>query len=188
MNYRILTTVILLASIWTISIYGFFTPGFDITLALMPRDTGQWWGVFTSVLVHQNLAHLITNTAPLILFLVLLQFKGDRTFFTALPLCLITGAVLLWCIGRTGAHIGASGLVFALFGFLIANAVFTRRSTDFLIALAVVAAYWGLLAGLLPGDPTVSWEGHVCGTAGGVCTSWLVSRVFSKRRRVAHLH
>ena len=175
-NARILTIATFVGSVWGVSIFAFLNPGFDLKLALIPRATNQWWGIFTNAFVHQNLPHLLANTAPLIVFLVLLQIKGNRTFFTAAPLCLILGALLLWCFGRDGAHIGASGLVFALFGCLVANAYFARRLMDFMIALAVVLGYWGLIGGLLPRDPTISWDGHLAGVVGGVFTSWLVSR------------
>ena len=179
-NPRILTIATLIGAVWCVSIFAFLNPGFDLSLALIPRATDQWWGVFTSAFVHQNFSHLLANTVPLLVFLVLLQIKGNRIFFTAIPLCLTLGALLLWCFGRDGAHIGASGLVFALFGFLIANAWFARRATDFMIAFAVVLGYWGLIDGLLPRDPTISWDGHLAGVVGGVCTSWLVSRDTSK--------
>jgi membrane associated rhomboid family serine protease len=172
---RLLTIAIIIALIWVISTFTFVNPGLEFKLALIPRATDQWWGIFTNVFVHQDWFHLFSNTIPLIWFLLLLQGNGNREFFSALPLCLLLGALPLWLFGREGVHIGASGLVFALFGYLIANAFFARRVSDFIFAVAVVAGYWGLIGGLLPSDPTVSWDGHVSGVCGGIVSSWLVS-------------
>ncbi|MDH3673844.1 MAG: rhomboid family intramembrane serine protease [Gammaproteobacteria bacterium] len=178
-----MTIATLVSLMWGVSVVGFLNPGIELNLALIPRATDQWWGIFTNAFVHQDILHLLANTAPLVVFLVLLQIKGNRVFFTAVPLCLVLSALPLWFFGRGGAHIGASGLVFALFGFLIANACFSRRATDFMIALAVALGYWGLIGGLLPRDPTISWDGHLAGMIGGIFASWWVSRQVAGARR-----
>ena len=169
---------LVILTIWAVSIMGFLYESLPIQLALIPR-TAQWWGVFSSPLVHRDLTHLLANTGPLIIFLALLQIRGSRTLIVVLSLCWILSGLLLWLFGRSGAHIGASGLVFALFGYLIAISLLARRVLDVLIALFVVVGYWGLswglMQGLLPGDPFVSWDGHLAGMFGGICGAWLLN-------------
>ena len=100
-------------------------------------------------------------------------------------MCLTTAGFGLWLFGRSGAHIGASGLVFALFGLLLANAVFRRGVVDILIGVGVALGYWGLLFGLFPTETRVSWDGHLIGFVGGILTSWLLSRR-DRRTRLTH--
>ncbi len=162
--------------IWVTSFSGFLFPALTYNLAVVPRDPMQWWGVITHVLVHKDLAHLLANSAPLVIFLLLLQAKGSKHFFSALGVSLFIGGILLWSFGRAGAHIGASGLVFALFGLHVANGFFARGLTDILIALAVLAGYWGLVFGFLPTDTLISWDGHVFGAIGGIVASWALAK------------
>ena len=164
------------ALMWLTSILGFFFPELLSHGALIPRVTDQWWGIWTAAFFHANLGHLTANTAPLLIFLFLLQHRGATHFYLALILCMTAAGIGLWCLGRNGAHIGASGLVFALFGFFLANAVLRRGVVDILIAFGVILAYWGLVFGLLPNDARISWDGHLLGLIGGVISSWLLSR------------
>ena len=173
------------ALMWLTSVLGFFFPELLSRGALLPRVTDQWWGIWTAAFLHANLAHLTTNTAPLLIFLLLLQHRGATHFYLALLLCMTAAGIGLWCLGRDGAHIGASGLVFALFGFFLANAVFRRGVVDVLIAFGVILAYWGLVLGLLPTDARISWDGHLLGLTGGVISSWLLSRYDRYARKSA---
>ena len=184
LNARLAFIAAAVAVIWAISVVGFVYPALVYELALTPRDTSQWWGILTSAFVHRDLTHLLANTAPLVMFLLLLQSKGGTHFYAAVTLSLLLHGALLWCFGRAGGHIGASGLVFALFGCNIANAVFARGLIDIIIATAVVLGYWGLIAGVLPTDPSVSWDGHLSGLVAGVSTSWALARL-DKRQSAA---
>ena len=53
-------------------------------------------------------------------------------------------------MGRTAVHIGASGLVFGYFGYLVARGWYDKRILSILIAVAVMAVFgWGILFGVL---------------------------------------
>ena len=161
------TLVLLSLSICIVSIGGFLEPTLQFELALAPRNTQQWWGLVTHVFVHRDWAHLASNLPPLIVFLVLIGLRNARYLVLCLVLSIIISAAILWLIGRPGMHIGASGLVFALFGVIVGNALFYRALFDILIAGVVFALYGGLLFGILPSDPHISWEGHLAGLIGG---------------------
>ena len=82
----------------------------------------------------------------------------------------------VWLMGREGVHIGASGLVFGYFGYLVARGLFERSLVSILIAVAVAVFYGGLIFGILPLDGFVSWEGHLFGLIGGIITAWMQGR------------
>jgi membrane associated rhomboid family serine protease len=176
LNARMTVIAAIVAVIWAVSISGFVFPWITYDLALVPRQTTQWWGVVTGAFVHSDWAHLLANTAPLTMFLLLLQSKGGQHLYAVVTLSLLLNGALLWCFGRGGNHIGASGLVFALFACNVANAIFARGFIDIVIAVAVVFGYWALIAGVLPTDPSISWDGHLSGLIAGIITSWLLSR------------
>ena len=85
----------------------------------------------------------------------------------------------MWLVGRSALHVGASGLVFGYFGYLVARGVYERSIWSVVIALAVILIFgWGILFGVLPNGGLVSWEGHLCGLIAGV----LVARLTRNRR------
>ena len=87
----------------------------------------------------------------------------------------MVGGSAVWVLGRTAIHVGASGLVFGYFGYLVANGWFDRRPLSILAAIAVVVLYGGLVFGVLPTQSFVSWEAHLFGLIAGVVSAWLMS-------------
>jgi membrane associated rhomboid family serine protease len=71
---------------------------------------------------------------------------------------------------------GASGVVFGFFGYLIGLAYFTRATSDLLVAAGVIVVYGGLLAGLKPVRKETSWEGHLFGLIVGLAKVWWLRR------------
>ena len=74
----------------------------------------------------------------------------------------------MWLLGRSAVHIGASGLVFGYFGYLVARGWYERRLGSILLAIAVIILYGGLILGVLPARGLVSWEAHLFGLIAGV--------------------
>ena len=68
--------------------------------------------------LHANLHHILSNTFPLFILLVLLAGSKARSWEIVVDIVLLGGA-LLWLFGRPGDVIGASGLIFGLIAFLI---------------------------------------------------------------------
>jgi DHA1 family bicyclomycin/chloramphenicol resistance-like MFS transporter len=68
--------------------------------------------------LHANLPHIVSNTPPLFILLVLLAGSRANSWAVVVAVILLGGA-LLWLVGRPAIHIGASGLIFgALLGYL----------------------------------------------------------------------
>lgn len=142
---------------------------------IVPRNVTGLRGVVFAPFLHANFAHLIANTLPLF-FLGWLANLGQtrRGHFALLcaELILLTGvatwAVADWGQDPVGIHIGASGLVYGLFGYVLARALFEFRLSSILLAIVAIVLYGGLVRGLLSEDPTVSWEGHLTGLIAGI--------------------
>lgn len=137
-------------------------------LGIQPRRLVGLPGILVAPLLHQNLAHLLANSAPLVIL-------GSLVLLWGLPvLGLVTGLGWLgsglgsWLLGRPGTrHLGASGLVFAYLGFLLLRGYFDRTPPSLAIALVVGLFYGGSLWGLLPLQRGKSWIGHGCGFLAG---------------------
>ena len=70
--------------------------------------------------------------------------------------------------------IGASGVVYGYAAFLAVYGFAARRLAPAMAGLFVVLVYGGLLWGVLPLRPGVSWQGHLFGALAGVLLAvWL---------------
>jgi membrane associated rhomboid family serine protease len=142
------------------------------SLGIQPRNTDRWWGILAAPLLHGGLAHLIANTVPLLVLGWLVLLRGMSTFVTVSMLAVVLGGLGVWLFAdpRT-IHIGASGLIFGFLGYLLLRGYFERSVSSILIAVIVVVVYGGALWGVLPGQPGVSWEGHLFGFLSGVAAA-----------------
>ena len=89
---------------------------------------------------------------------------------------ILVSGVGVWLLGRSGYHVGASGLIFGYFGFLIARSWYERSFSSILIALVTIVLYGGILLGVLPTRAGMSWEAHLFGLLGGILAARLVPR------------
>jgi membrane associated rhomboid family serine protease len=84
------------------------------------------------------------------------------------------GGGLVWLFGSSAIHIGASGLVFGWFGFLVARSFVDRSLITLGATLVVGVLYSSILWGVLPGQPGVSWEAHLFGAIAGAVAAFLI--------------
>lgn len=145
---------------------------------IRPRTTaGLLVGIPLAPFLHGGVDHLLGNTLPFLLLGFLTLLRGRAIFFAATVFITIVGGIGTWLLGAENSyHIGASGLIFGYFGFLIMAGVFERSLKAILVAVLVGFAYGGIIWGVLPGTPGVSWEGHLFGLLGGVVASFYLTR------------
>ncbi len=160
--------------VWAAFILNVITPPLNFhTLGIRPREIRGLWGIIFWPLLHGGLPHLVANTAALFP-LVLIAFSLSRTRgWVALVTVWLLGGLVVWTLGRTGTvHIGASGIVFGLIGFLVASGPFRREWLGLVVALIVLVCYGGALTTLLQRVPGVSWTAHAGGFVAGVFAAW----------------
>lgn len=148
---------------------------FDLkAFGVTPRSLLGLVGIPVMPFVHANLKHLLSNTIPLTILLILLAGSKANSWAIVAYIVLIGGA-LLWLFGRSSTHVGASGLVYGLIAFLLVSGFLEWRTVPLLISLLVAFLYGGtLLSGIVPTlGSQVSWEGHLFGAvAGGLAAGW----------------
>jgi len=154
---------------------------------IRPLETDGLWGIVFSPLLHADWAHLMANTVPALVLGFLMTLAGMSRFIYATAIIWILGGLGTWLIGNIGSayetnHIGASGLIFGWLTFLLVFGWFTRNVWEIVVGLVVLFLYWGLLFGVLPGTPGVSWQGHLCGAVAGVFAAYLLSGPERKER------
>lgn len=166
---RAQTLTLFAGSIWAVSLLGFVFP-IKQALGVAPRTLFGLLGVITAPWVHAGFGHLLSNTVPLLLLGWLAMLPRQEGFWQAILGGALGAGLLAWLIGGPNTvHIGASGLVFGLFGFVLARGFYSRRMVDIAVALPAAMLYgFSMLAGLLPVYPGVSWQSHLGGAIGGI--------------------
>ncbi|WP_165222929.1 rhomboid family intramembrane serine protease [Aquisphaera insulae] len=182
-------------TIWAIFFLSWIVPGID-HYGVIPRHLVGLIGIPAMPFLHHNFGHLLANTIPLIVLLVLLAGSRAESWEVVAAIILLGGS-LLWIFGRAGGdghlnvHVGASGLVSGLATFLIVAGLIEQRIISLLIAVLVAFLYGGsLLWGLLPRlGSTISWDGHLCGAiAGGLVAYALVRESGGRRAAMTKAH
>lgn len=153
-----------------------------------PRSFDGLWGIVFAPILHDDWNHLIANTVPLLVLGFLVLLSGIARGLAATGIVWVVGGVGTWLTGGAySVHIGASVLIFGWLAYLLVRGIFTRSIGQILIGIVVFVFYGGLLWGVLPSDPHVSWQGHMFGAVGGVLAAWALSSDDRKRRAVPRL-
>ncbi|HID83123.1 MAG TPA: rhomboid family intramembrane serine protease [Chromatiales bacterium] len=163
--------ILFITFIWLVFLFDLFLPLEQ--LGLRPRTAVGVPGIIAMPFLHADFRHIMSNTPPLFILLTLLAGSRANSKTIVFIIILLAG-LLLWLFGRGNAiHIGASGLVFGLAGFLIASGILEKRPLPLLISLIIGLIFGAsLFAGILPTQKTVSWDGHLFGLIAGVITAW----------------
>jgi membrane associated rhomboid family serine protease len=173
--------LLFIAAIWAVFFASWFFPSLD-QYGVVPRRTIGLVGIPAMPFLHLNLQHIISNTIPLFVLLVLLAGSRAESWEVVVFITLV-GGLLLWLFGREAVHIGASGLISGLGAFLILSGFLERRIIPLLIALLVGFFYGSaLLAGIIPRiGSQVSWDGHLCGAIAGGIVALALARGRTRR-------
>lgn len=174
---------IFVAILWSVLLADWVLPADLIAWGILPRKLSGLIGIPLAPFLHAGVGHLLSNTVPLVVLLVLLVTSRKEAWSTVAEIALL-GGLLLWLFGRNGTsqeatiHVGASGLVYGLIAFLIVAGFREKRIVSLGIAILVGFLYGGtFLWGMLPTQKGVSWDGHITGAlAGGILAMFLSSQ------------
>ena len=163
--------------IWAVHIVnGVLFGGQLIVFGIHPLDLSSIWGIFTSPLLHADFSHLMSNTLPGAIFAFLIGHSGPRVFWEVTAIVVIVGGIGVWLFGGIGTnHIGASGLVYGWLTYLLIRGFFNRSLAEIGLGVTLGFIYSGLIFGLLPGTPGLSWQAHLFGAVGGVLAGMFIT-------------
>lgn len=142
-------------------------------------DAGEWWRIFTPVLLHAGLYHILFNMWALwVLGPQIERGVGTWPFVTVYLASAGVGGAFAYFLGDPrSVAVGASGAIFGLFGIWLNWAV-RRRNTAHGRALLRQIGFLLLLNAALPLIiPNIAWEAHLGGLVGGFVIGELWSRV-----------
>lgn len=140
---------------------------------IRPREWGGLRGVALAPFLHEGVVHLLRNTVPLLVLGWLVALSGRWLFLRVAVATGLSSGLGAWAFGMGDAvHLGASGIVFGLLGFLIARGWVARRLGWTAVSVGVGVFYFGTVLSLLGPEPHTSWSSHFWGFAGGMGLAW----------------
>ena len=177
-----------IGAIWAVFLASWFFPSLD-QYGVVPRRMIGLVGIPAMPFLHANLQHILSNTVPL--FVLLMLLAGSRAeSWEVVVLITFLGGLLLWIFGREAVHIGASGLISGLATFLMLSGFLEKRLVPLLIALLVGFTYGSaLVIGIIPRvGSQVSWDGHLCSAIAGGIVAIALARAAARAGRFTAPH
>lgn len=164
-----------LAALWGVFGVNTLLGGALLQFGIVPRTTDGLIGILVAPFLHANLNHLLSNTLSFALFGWMVMLRDRRHFLPVTLIAMLCSGIVTWTLGAPNSvHVGASGVIFGYFGFLLLSGWYARSFASIALSVLVGVVWGGTVFGVLPGTPGVSWQGHLGGFLGGV----LAARVF----------
>ena len=135
---------------------------------LYPRTFSGLKGIFISPFLHGDLKHLFNNSIPIFVLMLSLFYFYRKVAFNVLIYGTLFLGILTWLIGRSSYHIGASGIIYLLFGFIFFSGLFQKYYRLIAVSLMVIFLYGGMIWYIFPTKEGISWEGHLSGLIVGL--------------------
>ena len=166
-----------LALIWLIYLVQW---GLDLgpePFGIRPRQLDGLPGIVFAPLVHGSFAHLIANSAPLLVLGTAMLFLYPNSALRVLPAVYLGTGIVVWLFGRESVHLGASGLVYGLVSYIFLAGLLRRDRRAIATSLVVSFMYGSLAWGVLPTQSGVSWETHLAAALIGVALAIALRRL-----------
>lgn len=140
-------------------------------------------GVFFSPFLHSDITHLYHNSIPLVVLTVALFYFYNKIAWKVILYGILLSGSLTWLIGRGGNHIGASGLIYVLFGFIFFKGIFAKHYRLIALSMAVIFVYGSMVWSIFPIEVGISWEGHLSGLITGLVFALIFRKQIAKPNR-----
>lgn len=167
------------AVLWVVEIADALTPRQSLDrYGIAPRSEDGLLGIALAPFLHGGFTHLEANSLPLLVLGFLVAVVSIARYAAVLAWSWVVSGLGVWLVAPSSSiTVGASGLVFGLLTYLLIAGFLERSAIRILVGVGVFFAYGGILLGVLPGTPGVSWQGHFFGAVGGVLAAYhLVER------------
>jgi membrane associated rhomboid family serine protease len=165
-----------LAIIWVLQLFN-WADGYrlDADFGILPDHLSRLPDIFTAPFLHFSWQHIEGNSVPLFVLGVLAAYRSISRFLLVSLIVTVTSGLAVWFFQNSNElTVGASGLIFGYFGYVLVRGFVDRSLTDIGVGAVAGVLYWTILQVALPGTPGISWIGHLGGLAGGLLAAWLV--------------
>lgn len=162
--------------LWAIKLYEVFQNVKLTRFGIYPREADGMLGIITAPFIHSDVMHLLSNTFPLLILIVCLTYFYKRVALaTTIIIWLMTG-IAVWLFARPSYHIGASGVVYGLIGFVLFSGLFRRNTVAIILSLLILSVYSSYFTGFKK-EEGISWESHFIGAIAGLITAFAFKNI-----------
>ncbi len=139
---------------------------------VMPHDFKSLKGILFMPLIHSRneIGHIINNTPPTFVLLAAIIYYYREIALRVFIISWVFTGLGIWIFAENtnSFHIGMSGVVYAMAGFLFTSGIIRKYKPLQSISLFVAFIYGGMIWGVFPTESHISWEGHLSGLITGV--------------------
>ena len=167
---------VFLAVLWILQVAN-WADGYrlDTEFGILPEHLSRLPDIFTAPFLHFSWQHIEGNSVPFFVLGVLAAYRSIARFLLLTLIVAVTSGLAVWLFQSSNElTVGASGLIFGYFGYVLVRGFFDRNLVDIGVGLVAGVLYWTILEVAIPGTPGVSWIGHIGGLVGGVLAAWLL--------------
>jgi membrane associated rhomboid family serine protease len=140
-------------------------------------------GILFSPFIHSDFNHLISNSVPFFILLFMLIYFYRRISYRIFFQMYLLSGICVWLSGREAWHIGASGVVYAMAAFHFVSGIIRNDVRLLTLSTVVVFLYGGMIWGMFPINPDISWEGHLWGAVSGVVLAFYYRKFLIRREK-----
>jgi membrane associated rhomboid family serine protease len=166
---------------WIVEIAKQVTNARLVKFGIYPLHLKGLSGILFSPFIHSGYNHLISNSLPFFILLFALIYYYRRISYRIFFQLYLLAGLCVWVAGREAWHVGASGLIYAMASFHFVSGIIRSDVRLLTLSVMVVFLYGGMIWGLLPVDPQISWEGHLWGTVSGVILAFYYRKYIIRR-------
>jgi membrane associated rhomboid family serine protease len=183
-SFKIVLSIILL--LWIVLAICFAFPAI-MDLGIKPRSLSGLPGIFLAPFIHADVNHLVENSISLLILGSIFLIMERKLSLVLLLNIIVIGGLGTWLIGRSNCgagactHIGASGVIYGILGYLVTTGIFSRNIKAIIVSIVMFVLFvvqGQALQGIFPTERFVSWEYHLCGFLAGIATA----KLYSKKR------
>ncbi len=141
---------------------------------IYPGQLSGLMGVFWAPLIHSSFSHLFANTAPFLILGTALLYGYPKSAKIVIPAVYIGTGLGVWLFARPFYHIGASGLTFGFMFFVFTVGAIRWDKLAIALSMVVFFLYGGMIWGIFPNEPGISFESHFFGAMIGIILAVLL--------------
>ena len=143
-------------------------PGISLNgLGIYPRSIQGLIGILCAPFLHGSWWHFASNMLPFIVLSWLICQYSVKRFYSVFLFTALVGGLLVWMFARGNIHVGLSGVIYGLWGFILCYGIVRRPFKSIFIAVVVAFLYSGFIWGVLPQRFHISFESHLFGALSG---------------------
>src|ERR1700744_4629430 len=115
----------------------------DTEFGILPEHLSRLPEIFTAPFLHFNWQHIEGNSVPLFVLGVLAAYRSIKRFLLVSLIVIVVSGLAVWLFQSSGElTVGAAGLIFGYFGYVLLRGFFARNAFDIGVGLVAGLLYW----------------------------------------------